>query len=332
MLAKKRKVMESVTTTTESSDSLIESSPDTSRGLEETSNLEGNGGDSGDNTYFNVENITDSNIRNFELINNKEKKNVIFEDSSPFVDDLDNVRSKLKLKSAVRKKKVKSTNRNRAALTSINSPFGDFTASISTDEEDGGRRTRKNKNRVVEPDESIENMHFRIDDVDADDYDALNRENLNEEDKENDGFNNSFSNENTEISETRNQLDKIHPTTDGRSAINQTLFNSLLKSNRLINSTHLGNVQPITTLHLKMNMNESPDAEDEALDTMDVNSTIADLVQKIHQANGGECGIGLIIEEIWKRTLRRSNLMINSLFKLSSRRHERDQRVPKLFH
>lgn len=291
MLAKKRKVMESITTTTESSDSLIESSPDTSRGLEETSNLEGNG-DSGDNTYFNVENITDSNIRNFEMINNKEKKNVIFEDSSPFMDDLENVRSKLKLKSAVRKKKVKSTNRNRAALTSINSPFGDFTASISTDEneEDGSRRKRKNKNRVVEPDESIENMHFRIDDVDADDYDALNRENLNEEDKENDGFNNSFSNENTELSETRNQLNKIHPTTDGRTPINQTLFNSLLKSNRLINSTHLGNVQPITTLHLKMNMNDNnnPDAEDEALDTMDVNSTIADLVQKIHQANGGK--------------------------------------------
>ena len=286
MLAKKRKVMESITTTTESSDSLIESSPDTSRGLEETSNLEGNG-DNGDNTYFS-ENITDSNIRNFEMINNKEKKNVIFEDTSPFVDDLDNVRSKLKMKSAIRKKKVKSTNRNRA-LTSINSPFGDFTASISTDEndEDGGRRKKKNKNRVVEPDESIENMHFRIDDVDADDYDALNRENLNEEDKENDGFNNSFSNENTELSETRNQLNKIHPTNDGRT-INQTLFNSLLKSNRLINSTHLGNVQPITTLHLKMNMNDSPDVEDEALDTMDVNSTIADLVQKIHQANGGK--------------------------------------------
>lgn len=287
MLAKKRKVMESITTTTESSDALIESSPDTSRGLEETSNVEGDGGD---NTYFDNENITDSNIRNFEMINNKEKKNVIFEDSSPFVDDLDQVRAKLKLKSAVRKKKVKLT-RNRALTSAINSPFGDFTASISTDdgnEEEGGRRKRKNQNRVVEPDESIENMHFRIDDVDADDYDAMNR--ANEEEKENDGFNNSFSNENTELSETRNQPNKIPPTAGPTNqVVNQTLFNSLLKSNRLVNSTHLGNVQPITTLHLKMNMNENPDVEDEALDTMDVNSTIADLVQKIHQANGGIC-------------------------------------------
>ena len=181
MLAKKRKVMESITTTTtESSDSLIESSPDTSRGLEETSNLDGDS----DNTYFN-DNITDS--------------------TSPFIDDLDNnVRNSNRLKNAVRKKKIKSINNknSRPALTSINSPFGDFTATFSTDENEEintMKRKRKNKNRLVEPDESIENMHFRIDDIDGEDYDALNRDKgFGDRENDNDGFSNGFSNENTE--------------------------------------------------------------------------------------------------------------------------------------
>ena len=275
MLAKKRKVMES--TTTESS---VETSPDASRDLEDADrDSDNNNNNNLQDTYFN-DNITDANTD----------------------DSADSVRSgRLRLKSAVRKTKsqqLKSTDRNRPAHTStyINSAFGDFTATFSADDSDettdtfnSGGGKRKKKNKAIEPDESMENMHFRIDDVDADDYDALHSSNR-DNDKENDGFSSGFSNENTEASETRNQLNKL----PASAQINQTLFNSLLKNSKLTNNTNLTNLQPIPHL-VVMSMNaggsNADAADEESLDAMDVNSTIADLVQKIHQANGGDLNV-----------------------------------------
>ena len=54
---------------------------------------------------------------------------------------------------------------------------------------------------------------------------------------------------------------------------------------------HSSNVQPIKSLHLVMNLNDHLD--DESLDTMDVNQTIADLVQSIrqYQSSGGDLNV-----------------------------------------
>lgn len=280
MLAKKKKVMESISTTTQSSDSLIDSSPDTSHDDSLETSLDENKKNNDQDTYFN-ENVTESNDNLNE----------------------DNLRSnRLKIKNSVRKKKQKSSNliKNRPAHTSINSPLGDFTATFSADDEEAFKRIRKNKahtNKQMDADESLENMHFRIDDVDADDYD-----NLNNKDNENDGFSNGFSNEFIDNSETRNQLNKL--SLNGQPAgvdvsgdsmnkqFNQTLFNSLLKNNKLMNNTSLGSVQPIPHL-VMMSMNAGNDnlGEEESLDNMDVNQTIADLVQKINQANNGDLDI-----------------------------------------